>query len=138
MTQIINNAKELEKELEKEVLNILENPIVIPSFEDIQKKSSLYKEYGDTVMRNQRVNDLLIKSSKISLSLKDLVKSFKVTGDFPLSIANMYRARIDDIQSKLHDYNKMLSYEKDSIDAALRFYSSAQYILSSPRLMGMD
>ena len=63
-----------------------------------------------------------------------MVSCITATDDYPLSIANAQKKKLQNMDNIINEYIRILSCYRDDLDAVLRFYSSVQYIVSSPRL----
>jgi len=137
-SEVTEMIKELAKQLKKEVDSLISEEIEIPEWENIQNKRKLYSAYREAVVRNDQINKQLSKVGNAIMSIRELKNSLRVSETLPISLLKPVKDSIERDLEKLYDYQKILLCHKDSYDQVLRFFVSAQYILSSPRLMGMD
>ncbi len=123
----------------KEVINELEEAMdkEPPDFEQIQSKGVLYEAYRRSVILNDRIAKELSRLGRIIIATKDLKRSlFK--RDEPLSYVKSMTREVEGDLGKLYKYQTILNNLKGACDQELRFYSSVQYILCSPKLQGFD
>lgn len=135
----------IDKKLDKVIEDLKNNiekfknkNIKTPDWEEVQKKKNLYVGYKEVTDANNQLNKLLVQVGDLIIALKDLKNSLKISDEMTPRLMKNIRNRLDKKISKLYQYQKVLSNEKDSYDQTLRFYHSAQYILGSPRLSGME
>ena len=137
--KIINKKiDKLVEEMEEEKDEFLSVEVYIPDWEEVQKKKVLYESYATVTRRNDELNRILTKLGTTIIAIKDLKNSLRISEDMPPRLIKKIRNNLDDKLDKLFSFRKALSNEKDSYDTALRFFNSAQYILGSTRLSGMD
>lgn len=137
--KVINDKIDrLVEELREEKDKFLDNEVYVPDWEEVQKKKVLYESYAEVTRRNDELNRVLTKLGTTILAIKDLKNSLQIDDDMPPRLIKKIRNNLDNKLDKLFSYRKALSNEKDSYDTALRFFNSAQYILGSTRLSGMD
>lgn len=136
---IINKEiNRLVEDLKVEVKEFQAKEIEIPDWKEVQKKKNLYQGYKEVTVSNNELNKLLLQLGDVILAVKDLKNSLTTSEDMPPRLLKKVRNNLDNKISKLYQYQKILKNEKDSYDQTLRFYNSAQYILGSPRLSGME
>lgn len=137
--EIINKKiSKIVDKLENEKDKFLEHEVYVPDWQEVQKKKVLYESYAEVVRRNDELNRILTTLGSTILAVKDLKNSLRISDDMPPRLMKKVRNNLDDELDKLFSYRKVLTNEKDSYDTALRFFNSAQYILGSTRLSGMD
>lgn len=139
VNKIVRSISELTKELDKEISQITINPIEIPDYDEITKtKKTLYNSYSDIIVINDRVTRLIVKAKKTSLSIKEVISCIVATDDYPISVANSQKKKLQNMDNTVNEYIRILTCYRDDLDAVLRFYGSVQYIVSSPRLNGYE
>lgn len=138
----INNIEErverLVDEVEDEMDEFIKKDIVTPDWQEIQKKKVLYKGYRKVTRLNNELNQLLVKVEDVLIALRDLKTSLSTGKNMPPSLYKKTKRNLEKNIGRLKQYKEALQREKDSYDKTIRFFSSIQYILGSPRLSGMD
>ena len=133
--KIVKSISELTKELDKEINKIVANEIGIPDYEQVTKsKRSLYNSYSDVIVLNDEVIRLIVKAKKTSIMIKDVINCIVATDEYPITVANAQKKKLQSMDNNINEYVRILTCYRDNLDAVLRFYSSVQYIVSSPRL----
>lgn len=136
---IQNHVNNLIDSLKVDVDNLINDEVKIPDFDEIQKRKVLFESYRDVVIRNDKIVRKLTHIGKVIISLKDLKGSvgMKKSGLPPTLVKNL-RYEMDNHLSKLFSYQKLLQEHKSDYDAAIKFFNSVQYTLTSPRLGGQE
>lgn len=138
INKIEQEVEALSDELEEEIKDFLDREIVTPSWKEVQKKKNLYQGYRKVTQQNNELNKLLMKIGDSIIALKELKNSLKINDDMPPQLFKKVKRRLDDNINQLYQYKDVMESEKDSLDQTLRFYNSAQYILGSPRMSGIE
>lgn len=126
------------EQLNESVTDLADNRIDIPNFDTINTKRGMYDNYRIVAVRNDEISKLLVKCHKLDIDIKDVLNSLKIHNELPQSIARNYVDRLSSLKSQIYDYRNLLQVEKDNADALLRLMNSAQYIVGSPRLLGVE
>ena len=66
--------------------------------------------------------------------IKDVINCIVATDEYPITVANAQKKKLQSMDNNINEYVRILTCYRDNLDAVLRFYSSVQYIVSSPRL----
>ena len=136
--EVISYTRTLQGMIREATQEFREEELEVPSWQDVQKKDVLYKTYSEVVRKNHKVNKLLSRAGSLIMSLKELRQSLAKDASVPGSLKRSYKDQIDTGIESLYECQKVLAHHKDSYETALRFFNSAQYILSSPRLNSLD
>lgn len=110
----------------------------IPPFSSIRSRSTLYERYGESVSESYRLAKALSESYSLRGNLRTLLRALKKDTETPRSIVQTYISSAEHFSKLVEDIIEALRAKKDGVDTVVRFYSSAQYILGSPRLDGME
>lgn len=135
--QLVLKSQSVVADLSNQVNKLILNEIEVPSFKDVNNRSILYSKYGELIELNSKITNLIIESSSLQFQFKEFISALP-KANIPYTLKKTYKESIDKEVEKLKDLSSMLKDYKDSVEPALRFYNSVQYILASPRLMGMD
>lgn len=110
----------------------------IPEFSKIKSRSTLYERYGESVSESYRLAKALSEAYSLRGNLRTLLRALKKDTETPRSILQTYISNTEHSSKQIEDIIEALKAKKDGVDTVVRFYSSAQYILGSPRLDGME
>ena len=95
------------------------------------KQNTLLEEYAVCVKDYETISYSLSEMSNISMDLRALKRKMNtVKGSMPASIDMQFRTRMEMIGKDVYDTQENLKYVKDAFDAKLKFYNSAQFMLS--------
>lgn len=126
-------------QLKIDVDKLIDEEVVIPDWEKIQERKVLFESYRDVVKDNDKIVRKLTHIGKVIISLRDLKSSMgNNSTQIPISLIKKVRRNIDSNLSKLYTYQNLLQEHKGSYDYAVKFFNSAQYTLTSPRLGGQE
>lgn len=104
----------------------------IPVLRDIKDMSALYDYYRDVVIGYNKICDSVAYLSTTQIRLRQLKRVLNNSSLLPSikgTVKNMIESALNDIDL----CRQSAVVLKDSYDAHLRFYGSAQYMLSSSR-----
>ena len=110
----------------------------VPTFNEVRGRKNLYDAYGRATMVSYEVADAISRAYVLRTQLRDLLKATRMDRDTPRSLLAPFQAEIEHKQAQLNDLILALLAKKDGVDTMVRFYSSTQYILGSPRLEGLS
>ena len=131
---LIDATEQLITALLEAISEDLEGINEVPSYEDMRKRKTLYDKYGRSAELSTRVSERLALAYKARSQLKQARKNIHQDPDLPGTLSSRYRAQIEHQENILQDLINGLLQKKEGIDSMVRFYSSVQYILGSPRL----
>lgn len=109
----------------------------VPNMRDLESKKIMIDSYSNVV---SKYNEVCSMCSWVSLEIYNLRKARSVLHemDFVLSIRTKLKDKIDYMATDLKELQKALLEHRMSLEAQLRYYSSVQYILGSPRLSSWE
>lgn len=110
----------------------------IPEFKDIRQRRVLYTHYGEAVEKTYIVANALANIHTVRSIIKATRRQAHQDKDTPRSLLEPIKAELDYWDKRTYDVVEGLTSYKDAVDSLARFYSSAQYILGSPRLDGLE
>lgn len=109
-----------------------------PEFRDVQRRSVLYEEYGNASKTSYDVGLNLSELYLVRDLLRKLNTSLKRDRESPRSLREPVINQVEEFIVRVDAMIDSIKALKDSVDTMVRFYSSVQYILGSPRLEGMS
>lgn len=131
-----NNISDIVSMLKSSVLAIHYTPddISLPSFDDIKKKDIFYKYFSDTVCKYQKVCNDISKLQWFRITAIRLLKDLNTSKELlsqRSALASDLRNISDDCQSLIECFKS----KKESLESAVKFFNSAQYLLTSNQLV---
>lgn len=107
---------------------------VIPSYASIKSsKDELYTKYSEVVMTYNRVCDTLSKLQFSSVTVDRLLKELPNSNEV-FSKQKLYSTELKMLKEEIKGLIEAYKFIKDGLEAAVRFYNSVQFILSSYRI----
>lgn len=121
-------------ELESFIDSIKKNPLRVANSKQLLDGSFYLEVYGEATNRNSQCAERRVELSKISIDIQSLLTQVK-KAKLDYSLSNSYIQYLEDEDKKVKQYISILEIEQRKIDNVLRFYSTVQYVLSSPHYM---
>lgn len=121
-------------ELESFIDSIKKNPLRVANSKQLLDGSFYLEVYGEATNRNSQCAERRVELSKISIDIQSLLTQVK-KAKLDYSLSNSYVQYLEDEDKKVKQYISILEIEQRKIDNVLRFYSTVQYVLSSPHYM---
>ena len=107
---------------------------VIPPYASIKSsKEELYTKYSSVVTTYNRICDSLSKLQYMSVTLDRLIRELPNSND-TFSKQKYFGTELRTAKDEAKGLIESYKYLKDGLEAAVRFYNSIQYILSSFRM----
>lgn len=110
----------------------------IPQFKEIKNRNTLYTRYGEASQLSYETARALSTAYSVRANIRLLTKTMRADTETPRSLIQAPQAELEHSFKVLEDVIQALTAKKEGVDSLVRFYSSAQYILGSPRLDGLE
>lgn len=111
--------------------------LAVPQYSSIRERKTLYSSYGQVAELSYHIADTISTAYALRANIRSLKTLIAKDKETPHSLLEPKKLALDRYLALLEDYIKALLAQKDGVDTLSRFYSSAQYILGSPRLDGV-
>jgi hypothetical protein len=123
-------------DLKKKIENytITESIIDVPPYASIKaSKEELYKKQSATVIMYNRVCDSLCKLQYSSVTIDRLLKEISNTNEV-FSKQKLYSDELKKLKDEARGLIEAYKYQKDGLEASVKFYQNLSYILTSYRM----
>lgn len=117
-----------------ELFSLPEGLDIIPEYVSIKtSKENLYNKYSSVVQSYNRVCDSLAKLHYMLVTVDRLLKELPNSNEV-FSRQKLFSTELKNMKEEIKGIAESYKYMKEGLEAAVRFYNSIQYILTSFRL----
>lgn len=105
----------------------------IPEWGDLDNTEIFYQAYRENVVLHQSVMKELVNLNQIVLFMKrNRVDDLEDVSGYSIAAIKKIKKDIQNIQDIIEQIREQLNLMKDDLGQRLKFFSNAQYMLSSP------
>jgi len=129
--KIQDTCKQKYTEVEDYIKEIESKPTTVPGAHALKDPAFYLQVYSEASTAFTKCSNYRISFGKIIIDIKSLLTQLnKVKTNVTLTSSFINTLKTE--KEKCEDYLKVLEIQQRSLDSQLRYYSSVQYVLSSP------